>query len=175
MQFEIDEPMSCTIVTVNPRSEMHGEEHVPAIDVDVRMTAANDILTMFDPNLKSMLYRQADDESGQAEIEALEPVSDLPKLRSTILLPIKLTTEYIGYTFTVQRGLGGKKSNIVIPGCGLKRFRADCKEGGSVELSFRIQASMVDEATIGRLAVMIGANADILLEAPTDTQDQLAA
>lgn len=174
-QFELEQPTPCVIVGVNPRSEMHGEVHVPAMDLDLRLTGSNDLLSLFDPSLKSMLYRQADEQAeGQIEIEAMEPVSDMPKLRCTILKPIKLTVEHVGYKLTVDRGLGGK-SNLVVEGCGVKRFEADCKEGGSVELDFRVQAAHVDENVLGRLAVMIGSRVDVVLEAPRGDQMNVEA
>lgn len=169
-QFELEEPTACTVTNVNFRSELHGDEHIPAVDVAIKMTTSNDVLSMFDGSLKGMLYGRADKASRaaapQGELDGVEPISDMPKLRCTILeQPIRLAKEFVGYTLTIDRGLGGA-SNIVIDDCGVDKFKVDCKEGGSVELSFRVQSAKVDEALSGKLAVLIGSEVSILLEAP---------
>lgn len=169
-QFELDDLTRCTISGVNFRSELHGEEHVPAVDVGLKLTMSNDILSQFDGSLKGMLYGKADKatRAAQAELEGVEPTSDMPKLRSSVIeQPIRLACEYVGYKLTIDRGLGGP-SNIVLDGCTVKKFKADCKEGGSVELSFQTQAANVDEATSGKLAMLIGAEVAVMLEAPEE-------
>lgn len=171
-QFELDELTRCVISSVNFRSELHGEDHVPAVDVGIKLTASNDILSQFDGSLKSMLYGKADKatRAAQGELEGVEPTSDMPKLRTSVIeQPIRLASEFVGYRLTIDRGLGGP-SNLVLEGCTVKKFRADCKEGGSVELSLQAQAAHVDEATSGKLAMLIGAEVAVMLEAPEERQ-----
>ena len=173
-QFELAETTQCTVSNVNVRSELHGEEHVPAVDVALKLTTSNDILSQFDGALKGMLYGKPDKatRAAQAELEGVEPTSDMPKLRCILIeQPIKLASEFMGYRMTIQIGLG----QLVVEACGVDKFRADCKEGGSVELSFRVQSSKVDEATIGKLAILIGSEVDLTLEAPAERQESLAA
>jgi hypothetical protein len=170
-QFEIEEMTRCTVTNVNVRSELHGDEHVPAVDVALKLEASNDILSQFDGSLKSMFYGKADKATrgAQPEIEGVEPVSNLPKLRSTIIeQPIRISKEYVGYRLTIEVGLG----QLVIEGCSVDKIRADCKEGGTVELSFRVQAANLDEATIGKLAILIGNEVDLMLEAPTEGEQR---
>lgn len=166
-QFEISTMTLCDCTSVNVRTELHGEVHVPAVDVGLRLTAANDVLTQFDGALKAMLYGNkggsAPAEGAQGEIDGIDPITDLPNLRSHVLeQPVKLATEGAGYTMTIEVGLG----QLVVEKCEVKKFRANCLEGGTVELSFQVQAAGVDEATVGKLAMMLGNKVNLTLRAP---------
>lgn len=168
-QFDLPSLTTVTVSNVNVRSELHGDDHVPAVDLSLKLAAPNTILSEFDGHLRSMLYRAADagEVQGQQEIEGTE-VSDLPILRTACIdMPIRLANEYAGYTLTIDRGLGGS-SNITLQGCAVNKLRADCKQGGTVELTMRVQASGLDEATLGRLAMLIGCETQITLMAPHD-------
>lgn len=171
--FSIDQMTEVTITSVNVRSEQHGEDHVPAADISIKLTTSNHILSEFDGALRGMLYKSAKGETGQGQLEGVEAISDMPLLRCTVIeQPLKLNNQYVGYTLTVDRGLGGG-SNIEIDGCAVNKVRADCKEGGTVELMFRVQASNLGEAVIGKLAMLIGCETLITLMPPAAEQVRL--
>lgn len=116
-QFSIDQMTKVTIQNVNVRSELHGDEHVPAADLSIKMSTSNLVLSEFDGALRGMLYQKPKGEAAQAQLEGVEPVTDMPMLRCTTLeQPLKLKSEYAGYTLTIDRGLGGG-SNIVVGDC----------------------------------------------------------
>lgn len=173
-QFELEEMTQVIVSNVNIRSELHGTEHVTAIDVDFKLTASNDILSSFHGSLKSMLYGPAErGDGGQPELEGVPQVSDLTRLLCPYLEPITLKREYAGYTLTIDYGLGGG-SNIEIGDCEVSKFKIDPKEGGSVELKFRVQASGVSEATLGKVGSLIGHEVEITLLAPEERQTPIA-
>lgn len=58
-QFAIESMAKVTILNVNVRSELHGDEHVPAADISVKLTTSNHILSEFDGALRGMLYQKA--------------------------------------------------------------------------------------------------------------------
>lgn len=167
-QFSLDAMTLVKVTNVNVRSELHGEEHVPAVDIAVKITSSNGILSEFDGQLRGMLYEAAEGgaQEDQGSIDGVEPVSELPLLRSSKLdMPLKLKNEYVGYTLTIDRGLG-KKSSIVLGDCLVNKFRVDCKEGGSVDLTFRVQASAVEADSLGKIGTLIGNEVAISLTAP---------
>ena len=169
-QFAIESMAKVTILNVNVRSELHGDEHVPAADISVKLTTSNHILSEFDGALRGMLYQKAKGEAAQGQLDGVEPVTDMPLLRcTTIEQPLKLKSEYVGYTLTIDRGLGGG-SNIVVGECSVNKVRADCKEGGTVDLLFRVQASNLKEDVIGKLATLIGCETSIMLTPPAVKQ-----
>lgn len=169
-QFSLQQMAKVTILNVNVRSELHGDEHVPAADLSIKLTTSNLILSEFDGALRGMLYQKAKGEAAQAQLEGVEPVSDMPLLRcTTIEQPMKLKSEYVGYTLTIDRGLGGG-SNLIVGECAINKMRADCKEGGTVDLSFRVQASKLSADVIGKLATLIGCETSITLAPPAVKQ-----
>jgi hypothetical protein len=173
-QFSIDHMTRVTIGNVNVRSELHGDEHVPAADISFKLTTSNAILSEFDGQLRGMLYEAVDaPNTDQAELEGVEAVSDLPKLRSVWLdQPLRLKNEYLGYSLTIDRGLGGA-SNIVLGECAVNKIKADCNEGGSVELGFRVQAAKLSADVLGKLATLIGCEVSITLTPPEVKQDPI--
>lgn len=176
-QFSLDEMTPVTVTSVNVRSELHGSDHIPAVDIAVKLKTSNLILSELDGHLRSMLYRKADgqDEAQQQQpgLEGVEAASDLPVLRTMAMeMPLRLKNEYAGYTLVVDRGLGAK-SNITLSDCEVNKFKADCMEGGTVELSFRIQASRLEADAIGKIGTLIGNEVSITLEAPAEGQQSL--
>ncbi len=174
-QFSLPTMTRVNVTNVNVRSELHGDDHVPAVDLSIKLTTSNLVLSEFDGVLRGMLYEKAGKPSKeqQASLDGVEQVSDLPALRChCIEQPIRLTNEYAGYNLRVDRGLGGA-SNIVLGGCSVDKFRADCKEGGTVELSFRVQASKLDADVLGKLAMLIGNEVSITLMPPEVAQQDI--
>lgn len=171
-QFTIPTMTAVTITSVNVRSELHGEDRVPAVDIGMKLSARNDVLSEFDGALRSMLYQKVPKghAASQGELDGVEPVSDLPMLRSTNLQqPLRLKSELVGCTLTIDRGLGGS-SNIVVSGCKVNHVRVDCKEGGSVDLMFRVQAANLTGDVIGKLAPLLGCETHVTLHPPADLQ-----
>lgn len=155
MTFQIENFTDALIRGVNPRAEMHGNDPVPAADISVRIVVPNTFLDLLSPVLRTMLYKPADGSSAQQDLAGVEAISDTPMLRSDMLeQPIRLKTEVVGRNLEIDYGTGGK-SNIVLPTCNVNEFKANCMDGGSVELGFRIQASGINEKTMGKLATLI--------------------
>lgn len=168
MPFELKLNTPCKLNGVNVRSEMHGKELVPAVDLKITMDASNNTLDLFDPGLKgAFYYRAAPAEDDQETLEGIEPVTDLPNLRFPKLEnSFKWQFAGSGYEFTLDFGLGGA-SNIVIGSCNVNNIAIQANEGGTVEISFRVQASGIEELTVGRIASLVQHNIHVTLIAPT--------
>lgn len=168
MPFEFLTLTKAKLSSVNVRSEKHGPELVPAVDIKLAIDASNAVLDKFHPDLKESLYFKAteDDSDDQADLDGIDPVTDLPNLRFPKLEgPLKWDHTGAGYTLTIDYGLGGN-SNLVLHGCVINNFAFDAKEGGTVELAFRVQAIRVDEHTMGKLALLVQHEVSIILTAP---------
>lgn len=171
MAFEIEDFTPVKITSVNPRSERHGPEELhPAVDLHISLTTGNNILTALDGKLLDALYtKNANaDQGGQQNLEGVEEVSNLPNLKFPLMGALKWKKDLIGYTLTVQHGVG---SDIVLKGCKVNNFTIDPKEGGSVDLKFRVQSSDVDERTLGKLGLLVQNEVDVMLLAPEAKQD----
>ena len=171
MAFEIEDFTPVKITSVNPRSERHGPEELhPAVDLHISLTTGNNILTALDGKLLDALYtKNANaDQGGQQNLEGVEEVSNLPNLKFPLMGALKWKKDLVGYTLTVQHGVG---SDIVLKGCKVNNFTIDPKEGGSVDLKFRVQSSDVDERTLGKLGLLVQNEVDVMLLAPEAKQD----
>lgn len=163
--------------TINIRSENHGSEHVPAVDWAVAMEVPNTALALLGPELLDQHYmavENADEEGQQGRLDGVEAVSPKPLLRShNLKYPVGLNHDLAGYQLTVDRGLGGK-SNLVLLECKVNKVTIDCKEGGTVVIAFRIQATHVNEEVRGQLSSYIkGATTSIALKPPEMKQDPI--
>lgn len=168
MKFEFPYLTKCKLSSVNVRSEKHGPELVPAVDLKIVVDASNDILEKFDPALKEALYYRAEqDDAGQEDLDGIEPVTNLPNLRFPKLdAPLKWDHSGAGYRLDIDFGLGGA-SNLIMFGCEINNLAFSPKEGGTVEVSFRVQVSSIDDLTLGRVAGLVQHEISIILTAPT--------
>jgi len=144
------------LCSFNPRSEIHGEEKVSAADLGIQIKVSNDVLSEFDPLLKSSLYAKAD----QGDIEP----GHLPSLKFPKMGAIKWAQEFVGYEAMIHYGVS-KKDNIVLGDCQIDKLRFECQDGGTVVMIFRIVAHP-EERDAGRLCGMIQQDLALTLTPP---------
>ena len=162
MSFQLPAFTPVTLSHLNVRAEMAGKEPVPAVDMKFTLTGSNNLLEMFDAGLKGVLYKPAD-ATWQPDLDGVDPATDMPALRSSsIEMPISLNKDYIGRNLVVDFGLGGS-SNIELSGCDVDNFKVNCIEGGSVEISFRVQASGLNDKALGTLGTLVKHSVQITL------------
>lgn len=156
MSFSLPLFTKVTVRSVNIRAENIGKEPRPAMDIGLRLVGSNRLLDMLDPGLRLAFYRQAGAvEGAQAELDGVDPLTDTPELRVTsVEMPIELIREYMGRDVVIDFGLGGK-SNIELAVCDVNAFKANMKEGGTVEIDFRVQVSDVNEKAMGKLGGLV--------------------
>ncbi len=164
-----------TIQSMNVRSENHGSDHVPAIDLGLMVTGSNEMLRMFGVGWLVGHYIPADAENDdEPELDGIDPLTPRPKLRfqaGKIDIPL---AEYVGVNLVIDYGIGGK-SNIELFG-DANKFKADLKDGGSIDLFFRFQASGLKGNVIGKLGELIkhGVKITALRSAEADgTQEKI--
>lgn len=162
--FSLDQ-QKCKLAHLNVRSEIHGEEIKTAIDLKIEMKVSNDILSEFDPALKSALYQKPDAASSQ-QGELIKDPGHLPSLKFPKLAPIKWGYEGAGYAATVHYGVSGK-DDILLIDTEIDGFRFDCQDGGTVAVIFRVVAHP-DAVSIGRLSEMIQTEISLTLEPPSE-------
>jgi len=168
MTFSLTHMTKARLSGVNVRSEHHGGELVPAVDVKLSIDAMNSILFAFDPMLQRALYCRAI-EGAQREIEGIPGACEFPNLRFPKLdMPLRWTLDATGYKLTVDYGLGGD-SNLVLESCTIGDFKLTPKEGGTVLVGFRVQKADIAEDLIGKLATLVQHDVQITLEPPEGT------
>jgi hypothetical protein len=148
------------LTSVNPRAEIHGNDHVMAADLKFEIKVSNDVLSEFDPSLKSSLYKKADGPQG----ELIHEAGHLPCLKYPLMGPVKWGQEYSGYETVIHYGVSGAQ-DIHLIDCEVDNFRFDCQDGGTVVVSFRVIAHP-EPTELGRLCEMIQQEVEMSLIEP---------
>lgn len=152
------------LTSVNPRAEIHGSDHVMAADLKFEIKVGNDVLSEFDPSLKSSLYKKADGPQG----ELIQEVGHLPSLKFPLMGPVKWGKEFSGYEVVVHYGVSGK-GDIRLMTCEVDQFRFDCQDGGTVVIGFRVIAHP-EPVELGRLCEMIQQEVELSMIEPSEEQ-----
>lgn len=165
-----------TLTSVNPRAEKHGDSNVPAVDLQIQFDSANDILHDLGPKLRESFFfkdsKTVASPAAQGELETVEPVSELPDLRNPqIEGAIKLSFSGVGYTIEIDFGIGGM-SNLVLEDVAVNGVKMLPKQGGTVQMTMRIQSTEPEASTMGALCQMIGNNIIVTLTPPETTHPQ---
>ncbi len=147
---------------VNPRCELHGDEHVRAADLKFTFDTSNDVLSAFDPALKSSLYRKADGDGEQLDIEP----SWLPKLRFPRMGLVEWKSEIVGGTVQIFYGLDSSVDLEIRIADG---FKFTLKDGGTVTVAFRIQCKPTEEQ-FGRLCYLVQESVELSMWPPKADQ-----
>lgn len=161
------ENQTAKLTSVNPRAEIHGADRVMAADIKFEIKVSNDVLSEFDPQLKSSLYRKPDENDSQAEL-AISDAGYLPKLKFPQMGAIKWDKEFAGDELVVHYGVSGK-DDIAFTAKSVDNFRFDCQDGGTVIVSFRVIAHPKPE-DLGRLCEMIQQEVSISMIPPSPAE-----
>lgn len=151
------------LTNVNPRAELHGDEHQIAVDLSIRANLSGEILKQFSAELRDFLYKKPDDPDLAEQGDPDSPTQPrFPKMGA-----IKWDFEGTGYKVTVDYGIGGD-SDIVLHDCKVDKFVFDPQNGGTVVTSFRIIAHP-DTDLVGLLCDRIQQDIEITIEPPAPT------
>lgn len=148
------------LTNVNPRAELHGQDKKLAVDLKIEIKVSNDVLSEFDPSLKSRLYKKADE--GRAELIS-EP-GHLPALKFPLMGAVKWDKKLAGYETVIHYGVSGTQDIHMIE-CEIDNFRFDCQDGGTVGVAFRVIANP-ESTDLGRLCEMIQQEVEMSLIEP---------
>lgn len=147
------------LTSVNPRAEIHGQDRKMAVDLKFEIKVSNDVLSEFDPSLKSALYKKADTQG-----DLIDEPGHLPELKFPMMGPVKWGKDFAGYETVIHYGVTGAQ-DIVLAECDVDNFRFDCQDGGTVAVAFRVIAHPEAEQ-LGRLCEMIQQEVEMSLIEP---------
>lgn len=152
---------------INPRTEKHGDEDVPAAYLKIEIIDSNEMLSMFHPTLRSFLYVEQD---ADEQLEGMEP--RLTKLRfGTLLERLTFDKALKGADVTIDFGVGGS-SDIELQTVDVDKFRSTLMEGGSVSLEFRVKAQPTGEQ-IKKLYEVLGSEITLTVVPAIEKQGSL--
>ncbi len=157
--FELTEAI-VKLVNVNPRAELHGDEHKLASDLKIQITTGNSILDHFDRDLRSMLYKRDENPDLIDQIDS----DALTALRFPKLDALRWDWTGTGYEMTIDWGMGGD-SNIKLNQVTVDKFAIEAQAGGSVVVSFRVIAHP-DADVLGPLCELMQQDITVWLTPP---------
>lgn len=161
MPYAFPTPTTVKLAHINMRLEKHGDESVTALDLKFIRTAANSELSMFHPKLQAMLYWRSKATTDQRDIEGVEQI--LPDLRFPLLGTLVWDLDFTA-RIAIQTGTG----ELVLNPVKVNAFRIDPLQGGSVEITFRVQGSEYPNGALDALGRMLDGDVQITLEPHTD-------
>lgn len=158
--FQIVEMTEAHVASVTNRTEAHGDERVPAVSIGLEMTVPNTMLDLIDASIRHALYKAVE---GQDELPGVDPST--PVLRCNSFDQVALTTAHEGWTLKVDDGIDDTQP-MTFGGCKVDKFKVEAKQGGSVELRFRVGTSDIDAERLGKLGMHNGGSIWITLTPP---------
>lgn len=163
MSLVFPELTQVKLIDVNPRSEKHGTEWFPAVDLRFQREMSCAVLNLLHPDLREKLYKDAE----QGTLLGPDEVQDGGELRFPELAsPFPWKEEVEGYTLTIDYGLGGT-SNIELVDCKLHKQVFEAKQGGTAKVSFTVSCSHdLTPEVVGHLGVSIQKDHHIRLVRP---------
>lgn len=157
-------PVKCKLVDVLVLSQKNRQpDDNPGAKLTLAAELSAEYLAYFDGSLRSFLFA-VNPNAKQGALEGLE--GELLTGIGTKIGTLKWTHDLTGYTVTIDQGMGGKKSNLVIADCALSGWKITPKEGGSVLLKFNVESADVSEAMFGRLAKLKSRELRVLMAPP---------
>ncbi len=155
MAFELPKVTKVVVSNANVRRELHGDEHVRAVDLAMSISGENTLLDLIEPGLREHHYTNKALREGQESLP--DVVIPLPNLRHPKLEPKHRyggKDKLRGYRFILDFGLGGD-SNLDFSDCVVTGIWYEVIEGGSVDIGWTVQYNgdeLQDNNVYGRLA-----------------------
>ena len=163
------------VVVLSQKNRAPDENPGAKLNFEVQLTA--DILSAFDPKLKSTLFMKgsASESAKQAALDGIPEASDMPNLTGIGMKIGKFPwhQELTGYTLVIDHGMGGRKSDLEITDGLLSNWRFTPKEGGAVIARMSFESANVTEAQFGRLAKMKSRDIEVKFQPPEEVQQQI--
>lgn len=169
MKFEFAQPTSVKLTHINVRAEKHGDESATALDLKFTRTDGNSVLALFHPKLQKALYWRSKDTESQGSIEGVEQI--LPDLRfpelGTLVWDSEMTARLV-----IEYGIADK---MLFSPVRVNAFRIDCSQGGSVEVTFRVQTSNIPEGALDKLSHQLDGEIKIVLTPSEEPKPEVIA
>lgn len=153
---------------INVRTEKIGDDSQPAVDLKVTFTTGNDFLDELATDLKKALFKAPEPTDAQ---QLFEEPEHLPIIRWPMVPSYNWALECTGREILIGFGLGGD-SDIRFVSANANKWKFTLKEGGSVDVEFRVQAHPSADQ-VSRLYELLDSEIDISIAAFSGEQHSI--
>lgn len=158
------------VTSVNVRQELHGEEHVLAMDIGLEFNQSNRSLDKLDTRLLETFYWKNPAGGQQEELEGVERVTDYPNLRFEHLgMPQRWLEEFAEGEFHIHHG-DDAENDIIMREANINNIRFLPKEGGTTVYNVRIQCHP-DEADVARMCTVLQSEVTGTIDSDPDDEE----
>lgn len=163
MAFELTSKTKTKVIEVKTlASKGRAPDELPGAQLLLRATLSVDALAMFDGFMPGALYRKAG-AGAQGALDGLEG-SELTNMGEHVKR-MPWDYEQTGVSLEIDRGLGGKR-NLNLQECTMHSVVIFPKQGGSVEVQWKIDAPGLSDEMRGKLTGLKATEIEMLLALP---------
>lgn len=158
------------VMSVNVRQELHGEDHVLAMDIGLEFNQSNRSLDKLDTRLLETFYWKNPAGAQQEELEGVERVTDFPNLRfEHLVMPQKWLEDFTEGEFRIHHG-DETTNDIVMHDVDINNIRFSVKEGGTTVYNVRVQCHP-DEADVARICTVLQSDVIGTIDSDPDEEE----
>lgn len=133
------EEQTATVSSVNPRAEIHGEDRVPACDVNIYFETGAKVLDSLIKGLRDAMYTDEDKKAGQQRIPGTESKGGASLRFNGSLGPLSIKKEWPGYKAGIIWGDLAGSVNLELADVKVTKIKVEPKDGGTCGISLQMQ------------------------------------
>lgn len=170
--FQLDQH-EASLKSVNQRIQKHGKERVLAADVVVAVNAPNTILETIEKGLRQSLFRKPGkndqmDFDHEQKAQAAQITDQLVQVKHPGLAPVTVSHKFPGYELVIEDVFEESAvESIVLVDLTLKDLTVKPIEGGSVEITFKVQTEITSKELAELSDALVREAARITLTPPS--------
>lgn len=171
MPFELSTMQKARVLDVRTlASKDRKPDEPPGAQLLLQATMPSDALTMFDGYLHGMLYRKGKGGT-QGKLEGMEGMELTAIGEHVKRMPWQY--EQTGCAIVIDRGLGGRRSNIELDDCKVHRVSFAPQQGGGVKVQWTVDAPGQSDDVRGKLTGLKATDIELTIALPEVSQEDL--
>lgn len=171
MAFELETMTKARVLDVRTlASKDRKPDEPPGAQLLLQAIMPSDALSMFDGFLLGMLFRKGKG-SQQGKLEGMEGMELTAIGEHVKRMPWQY--EQTGCTIEIDRGLGGRRSNIELDDCKVHRVSFAPQQGGGVKVQWTVDAPGQSDDVRGKLTGLKATDIELTIALPEVSQEEI--
>lgn len=172
MSFELESKTKVRVLDVRTLAAKDRKpDEPPGAQLLLQSVLPSNSLTMFDGGLAGWLYRKANGGTKQGALEGMEG-QELTSIGEHVKR-IPWVYEQTGCSIEIDRGLGGKRSNLELEDCRVHRVSFKPLQGGGVQTQWTVDIPGLPDEMRGKLTGLKATEIEMTQAAPEVQQEDI--